>query len=61
MMTASMFGELLNTLWWLFPVPVVIAIMTTPWFRDVSLRLLTKLSGQTRDVVADNKQEEGGC
>jgi len=40
MMTANMFGELMGTLWWLFPVPVILAILTTPWFKAKTFRLL---------------------
>lgn len=43
MMTANMFGELMGTLWWLFPVPVILAILTTPWFKAKTFRLLSPI------------------
>lgn len=46
MMTANMFGELTNSLWWLFPVPVLIAMMFTPWFKE---HVLTKLHASTSE------------
>lgn len=46
MMTANMFGELTNSLWWLFPVPVLIAMVFTPWFKE---HVLKKLHASTSE------------
>ncbi|WP_419811003.1 hypothetical protein [Bacterioplanoides sp.] len=46
MMTASIFGELADSLWWLFPLPVLMAMVFTPWFKE---HIVKKLHASTTE------------